>query len=263
MLLPKIKAFLDQVNILSKNRKLAGYKINQTNVREGFAFMAYSYMKESDRSIIAIDDTVLNDKYPVPIRIYTPPQAKNLPVMVYIHGGGHTCGSVSVYDNVVRKITRLTQHIIISIDYRLSPEFAYPTALNDCKVVIKNIFSILYEWKISYRNKDISIMGDSAGGALTTSIIMDQDFTLQNNIKKQVLLYPSVDYTASTESYNKYGNGYLLEADKMKWYFNNYLQNNENKESVSALFAEFYPEMPQTMVVVAEYDPLVDEGVLY
>lgn len=263
MLLPKLKAFLDQVNVLAEHRKKSGFKVNQTNIRESLAFIAFSYMKESDQSILAIDDTILNDKYPIPIRIYMPPQAQNLPVMVYIHGGGHTCGSITVYDKVVRKTTRLTKHIIVSIDYRLSPEFAYPTALNDCKTVIKSIFNVLDGWKINYKDKNLSIMGDSAGGALTTSIVMDKDFTLQHNIKKQVLIYPSVDYTASSESYKKYDTGYLLEIQRMEWYFNNYLQNNEDKKSVSTLFCDFYPEMPETMVVVAEYDPLHDEGILY
>jgi acetyl esterase/lipase len=84
-LLPKIKTFLDQVNKLAANRRLTGFKYNQTNIREGLAVLAFSYMTESNLQIKTIDDTVMNDKYPVPIRIYMPSQHEILPVIIYFH----------------------------------------------------------------------------------------------------------------------------------------------------------------------------------
>lgn len=263
MLLPKIKVFLDQVNVLNKSRQLAGFKYNQTNVREGMAYLPFSYMTEANQQIKIIDDTILNDKYPVPIRIYMPPESKNLPIMLYFHGGGHVSGSISIYDKVVRKITKLTNHIVVSVDYRLSPEFAYPVAINDCKKAIANVFSVLDEWNIKYCNRNLTLMGDSAGGALSASIIMDAEFVCRYKIKKQVLIYPSLDYTMSTDSVDKYATGYLLERAKKEWYFKNYLQNNEDRKTVSPLHSNVYVSMPKTLVIVAQYDPLHDEGVLY
>lgn len=263
MLLPKIKEFLDRVNLLVRNRQLSGFKYTQTNVRESMMTLTFSYMTEANKNIETIDDAILNDKYPVPIRIYMPPEHNSLPILIYFHGGGHTCGSISVYDNVVRKITKLTTYIVVSVDYRLSPEFAYPIAINDCKKVIANIFAVLDEWDIKYKDEDLTLMGDSAGAALIASIVVDEAFVRRYKIKKQVLIYPSLDYTLSTDSSAKYAIGYLLEEAKMEWYFKNYLQNNEDRKLVSPLHNNVYVGMPETLIIVAEYDPLRDEGILY
>lgn len=263
MLLPKIHELLQQINQMNQSREKFGFKYNQTNIREGLAFLAYSYMTESNLSILTIDDSILNGNYPIPIRIYMPPNAENLPVAIYIHGGGNVCGSITVYDRVVRKLAKMINHIIVAIDYRLSPEFAYPTSLNDSKAVIEKIFPILDEWKINYLSRNLTLIGDSAGGAITASITADRDFVLKNKIKQQVLIYPSLDYTVSTQSTETYGSGYLLEKEKMKWYFEASFQNNEDRKQISPLYQELYTEMPRTLIIVAEYDPLIDEAVLY
>ena len=47
-------------------------------------------------------------------RIYIPDLSQPLPVAAFIHGGGHMCGSITVYDNIVRKLAKTTNHIIVS-----------------------------------------------------------------------------------------------------------------------------------------------------
>ena len=265
MLLPKIKEFLGQIEAINKARELSGFRLNQTNVREAMAITALFYMTESDRTVTTVDEVIVNNNYPVPVRIYIPKMGNtaSFPVALYFHGGGHVAGGISIYDGIVRKLSNCIKHIIISVEYRLAPEFAYPVGINDCKKVIENSFSILDKRKISYKNKDIVLIGDSAGGAIIASITADQEYVKKSNIKKQVLIYPSLDYTMSTESYDKYGTGYLLEKAKMAWYFENYFQNNEDRKAKSPLHGNFYSAMPDTLVVVAEYDPLIDEAKLY
>ncbi|TXI93095.1 MAG: alpha/beta hydrolase [Neisseriales bacterium] len=261
--LPKIQELLDNAAILKQKLAAVNFKPNQTNVREALAMMTAKYMTDIDYSIFAIDDTVLNGFYPVPVRTYVPNLTKALPVAVFIHGGGHMAGSVTVYDGIVRKLAKTTGHIIVSVDYRLAPEFAYPTGIEDAKAVIRNVFAILDERKIKYLNKDLSIIGDSGGGAFCASIVMDKEFVAMHSIKKQVLIYPSLDYTCSLPSTDTFGEGYLLEKSKMQYYFRSYFQNGEGARQVSPLHGEFYANMPKTMVIVAEFDPLVDEGILY
>jgi acetyl esterase/lipase len=106
-------------------------------------------------------------------------------------------------------------------------------------------------------------MGDSAGGAIAASIVMDKDFVNRYQIKTQVLIYPSLDYTMGTDSLAEYATGYMLEEEKIEWYVKNYLQHNENRKTVSPLHNNVYIGMPKTLVIVAKYDPLRDEGILY
>jgi acetyl esterase/lipase len=261
--LPKIRELLDNATILKQKLAAVNFKPNQTNVREALAMMTAKYMTDIDYSIFAIDDTVLNGFYPVSVRTYVPNLTKALPVAVFIHGGGHMAGGISVYDGIVRKLAKTTEHIIVSVDYRLAPEFAYPTGIEDAKAVIRNVFAILEERKIQYLNKELTIIGDSAGGGICASIVMDKEFVATHAIKHQVLIYPSLDYTCSLPSTDAFGEGYLLEKSKMQYYFRSYFQNGEDVRQVSPLHGEFYANMPKTMVIVAEFDPLIDEGILY
>src|SRR5437016_842612 len=119
-----IQKLLAQVEALKPILAAAGFKRNQLNVREGSSEAQRKFMTDIDHSVVAIDDVVYNGKYPIPIRIYHPRMDAILPVAFFMHGGGHVCGSVTDYDGVVRKIARSTEHIVISIEYRLSPEFA-------------------------------------------------------------------------------------------------------------------------------------------
>lgn len=262
-LTPKIQEFLAQLETVKAYLQTVGFKPNQTNTRESLANTTRLYMTDYDISLFAIDDVVMNGHYPVPIRIYHPKPGTPLPVAVFVHGGGHMCGSIPVYDGIVRKLTSKIEHIVIAIDYRLAPEFPYPTGLEDTKAAIRGIFNVLDERKIAYTNKELKIIGDSGGGAFCASIVMDKEFVVTEQIKKQVLLYPATDYTGSSPTLETLGTGYLLEKSKILWYYDNYLQNNEDRKKISPLFSDFYANMPETLVIVASHDPLIAEGIAY
>ena len=260
---PKIRELLDKIEQIKPYLASIGYKLNQANTREAMANMAYLYMTDYNKMLFTLDDVVMNGHYPVPIRIYHPQPGTPLPVAIFIHGGGHMAGGITVYDGIVRKLSATINHIVISIDYRLAPEFAYPTGIEDSKAAIRGVFKVLEERKIAYTNRELTLIGDSAGAAVCSSIAMDKEFVVVEQIKKQVLIYPSVDYTLSSPSFAQYGSGYLLEKSKIAWYFESYFQHNEDRKAASPVYGEFYVGMPQTLVVVASHDPLIAEGMAY
>lgn len=261
---PQIQEFLGKVEQLKAYLASINFKPNQTNTREALANMTRLHVTNYNLQLFAIDDVVMNSNYPVPVRIYHPKPGTALPVAVFIHGGGHMCGSITVYDGIVRNLTEKINHIVISVDYRLSPEFAYPTGLEDCKKVIQNVFDVLEQRQIAYSNRDdLTIIGDSGGAALCSTIAMDESFVKQNHITKQILIYPSVDYTLTNPTIDKFGTGYLLDKTKIAWYFDNYFQNNEDRQAKSPLYGNFYSSMPTTLVIVASHDPLSGEGIAY
>ena len=182
--------------------------------------------------------------------------------MVYFHGGGHMAGSVTVYDPICRKLANATQHIVVSVDYRLSPECPYPAAVNDAYRAIKAVWLTLKQRQLAFQRR-LSIAGDSAGGALCATIAHLAQFDDSIAIHRQAIIYPSLDYTMSSKSLQQNAVGYLLQKDKIAWYFDNYFQSSENRKTVSPLHMEFSQQLPKSLVITAEFCPLRDEGFTY
>lgn len=237
----------------------AGFKPTPVNAREGLANLTAG-LGIKGPTLSTYDDIINAPKYNVPVRIYHPNPTQSLPVIVYYHGGGHMGGSVTVYDNICRKFAVETQHIVISVEYRLSPENPYPAGITDCFNVIKYGWTVLDNRNLNYK-KELTIMGDSGGGACAATVAVMAQQELDISLKNMVLIYPSLDYTLSTSSVVENGKGYLLETSKIRWYFDNYFQNNEDRKEASPIFANINPKkFPKTFIITAQYCPLRDEG---
>lgn len=260
---PDLQDFLDQFTVYKQKLLARGFKPNQTNTREAMANASQLYVTDYDRDMLTVDDTVDMDGYPIPIRVYLPATDKALPLAVFIHGGGHMCGSITTYDGICRKLAEACQHIIVAIDYRLAPEFKYPVGLNDCRAAIRGLATILAERGIQLARTDITLIGDSGGGALCATLSSDEDFVQEVNIRQQVLFYPGMDYTLSSDSMQRLGEGYYLERNKIKWFYDNYFPSGADRKVASPLYAGFYATMPRTLILLAEYDPVIDEGLAY
>ncbi len=148
---PKLKEFLTFVNNLKPKLEQIGFVKTPSNTREASANNQRHYMTDIDYTILAVDDFIINGDYPVCLRIYIPNPTEASEIIFFMHGGGHVSGSVAQYDGVTRKIAKNTNKIVVSIDYRLSPEFKYPTGLNDCKAVINNIYLLMLRIKCNLK----------------------------------------------------------------------------------------------------------------
>ena len=261
-LAPELIEWLRAFNALLKKLESSGFKATSTNAREGLANLTYTLVTEKTPIDWIQDDLVEGDEFNVPVRIYHPQPDTHLPVLIYFHGGGHMAGSVSVYDPICRRIARTADHIVVSVDYRLAPECPYPAGINDALTVIRNIWPTLESREVRFNDR-LSIAGDSAGGAMcaTVSHVLQHDPAVK--IYKQVLIYPGLDYTMQTDSMDQNGKGYLLEKNKIAWYFDNYFSRGEDRRRCSPLFMEFTQNLPESLVVTAEFCPLRDEALSY
>ena len=255
---PWLTSFNQQLSIMQAN----GYKPTCTNVREGLAFLTAGFVTDIPAIAWVQDDLIPASDYAVPVRIYHPAPERALPVFIYFHGGGHMAGGITVYDAICRKIALAAQHIVIAVDYRLAPECPYPAAVTDACNVVKYIWHVLDERKLNYQPQ-LSIGGDSAGGALSATVAARVQLDPSFPLHAQVLIYPSLDYTLSAPSLTENGTGYLLPKEKVTWYINQYFQHQENREAASPLFAEFSHHLPPTLLISAEFCPLRDEGIAY
>lgn len=259
---PKLQQWLDRYNQLVADQLKTGFKPTPTNAREGLANLTFALVTDCPDVAWIQDDIVPSAPYAVPVRIYHPQPDAELPVLIYYHGGGHMAGSITVYDPICRKLALATRHIVVSVDYRRAPECAFPAAVVDACNVAKDVWPVLDGRGLPYRSR-LSIAGDSGGGALCATVAHKTQFDDDVDILHQVLIYPSLDYTLSMPSVEQNGVGYLLQKDKILWYFDNYFQHLEDRRAASPLHMEFTRKLPQTFVVTAEFCPLRDEGRAY
>jgi acetyl esterase/lipase len=256
---PKLSDFITQVNIAAEEAKASGILFTPSLVRGNLdkleAFIGQgpelSYMEEK-----VLESSAHN----IPVRVYSPSSDEALPVVIHFHGGGHMCGSIELYDAISRKIAKAGHCIVIAVEYRLAPEYPYPAGINDCQFVLENYQKLLEEVN---DNGKLMIAGDSAGGAICTTLASQNKNNSTIKIDKQILIYPSVDYTMCSSSVKENGKGFLLETSKVNWYFDHYFQHNEPRKQVSPLFMAMDGNMPETIIFTAGCDPLRDEGIAY
>lgn len=259
---PKLEAWLENFNVLVNQLVAGGFKPTATNAREGLANLTKNLLTEVPAVAWIQDDLVTGGEYAVPVRIYHPAPEEALPVLVYYHGGGHMAGSVTVYDPICRKLALATKHIVVSVDYRLAPECPYPAGLNDAYSVVQNLWATLDGRNLNY-TPTLSIAGDSGGGALVASVSAKAQFDENVTIAKQVMVYPSLDYTMDSNSMEENATGYLLQKGKIAWYFDNYFSQGEDRKQASPLFQPMTDKLPETLLFTAEFCPLRDEGIAY
>ena len=259
---PQLQSWLAEYNRLVKELEEKGFKPTPINVREGLANLTRRWVSQIPEVALIQDDWVTGPGVDVPVRIYHPSPDRKLPVLVYYHGGGHMAGSVTVYDPIYRKLALAAQHIVVAPEYRLAPECPYPAGVEDAYHVAKYLWPTL-EGRALNVHPRLSLGGDSAGGALCATVAHLAQHDDDLPISKQVLIYPSLDYTMNTASMEENGVGYLLQKEKIGWYFSHYFQHAENRRSASPLYQEFTDNLPETLVVTAEFCPLRDEGQAY
>ena len=182
-------------------------------------------------------------------------------IYMHIHGGGFCLGSSEGQDAGLEKMTNDLNCSVISVDYRLAPEYPYPAATDDCENValwlIENI-------KNEYGVEKIVVGGESAGAHLcVTTLLRLKSKNLQHNIKALNLIFGT--YSANplpSEIFSK-DKALLLSSAMMKKFEDSYLQNNEDKinPDVSPMFGNF-DDMPPAIFTVGTKDVLLDHTLL-
>jgi len=256
---PKLHGFIELANFAADKFKASGVTLTPSLVRESLEKLG-QFLGEGPKLDYVEEKLLTTPNFEMPVRVYSPAPNEELPVVVHYHGGGHMCGNIALYDSISRKIAKAGHCVVIAIEYRLAPEFPYPCAIEDSQYALEHYKEVLQGVKF---NQQLIIVGDSAGGAICTTLASNNIDNDKVKINKQILIYPSVDYTFSSPSIDENGTGFLLETDKIDWYFNHYFQKNEDDKKCSPLFMPMSATMPETLVFTAGCDPLKDEGIAY
>jgi acetyl esterase len=205
---------------------------------------------------IALDGRVLAT------RMYVPLRDEGKAMVLYFHGGSFIMGDLETHDALCRRLSADTGMRFLAVDYRLAPEHQFPAGVDDAVDVIRYVASHTADF--ANVDAELIVMGDSAGAALAA---VASALTRHENlgIAAQVLIYPTLGPELVTESAHTYATGYLLEVDHLRYDYSQYLGdwNDHSDPRVSPLMFEDLCGAPPAIVLVAQCDPLRDEGVAY
>lgn len=193
----------------------------------------------------------------IALRIYTPVERKT-GVCVYFHAGGWVIGDLDFSDATCRRLCAAAGCVLVSADYRLAPEHPYPQPLDDA-------FAAL-EWAAAQYPGRVVVAGESAGGNLAAACAIRARARGGPSIAGQWMAYPVTDHACDTASHQDIGErNLLLSTADMKWFWNHYCPPGIDRSvpELSPLRASDAAGLPPAMIVVAELDPLRDEGLAY
>jgi len=202
----------------------------------------------------------------IALRIYTPREPKSgekLPVLMWFHGGGFVIGSLDTHDSVCRMLANRADCIVVSVDYRLAPESRFPAAVEDCSAALKWV--ALHAVEFGADPTCIAVGGDSAGANLATVMAILARDAAHPKLVFQLLIYPCTAPEPETPSHHKFKEGYILSRNSITWFYRQYLRGGKDTADFrfAPLIHDDLSSLPPSLIIVAGYDPLRDEGVEY
>ena len=259
--------FLDDYNKKTANQPDAIPEALIEGVREIGEFVFLNKMVTKHPAEVEAVETIhipSKNNRVVELRIYRPNNTLDLPIILFMHGGGWCVGSLNTHDALARSFAKGSNAIVVSVGYNLAPEHKYPAGLEDVETA--------YEWvrtNVSHlqSNGQIALAGDSAGGNLATCLCLKYRNEARPLPLFQVLLYPPTDLsTMQTASHRQFNPGaYYLTEGQLKAFRRMYLGDARKAFDpyTSPLLAEDLAGLPPSIICTAEFDPVRDEGEAY
>jgi acetyl esterase len=257
------------IELMSKTGGVDASRLSIEDSRKAFRNLYFTLFapKQPCTSLFSIENTSFNGPFgEVPLRVYKPSSKADLPICMYFHGGGWVRGDLDIYDHFCRMLSSLSDFIVISVDYHLSPEYKFPNAIEEAYSSIK--WAAANAESLGGNALKLAVAGDSSGGNIAaSSALLCRDRKEDSpRLCFQLLIYPVLNMDFSTRSYVENGEGYFLTRDKMIYFWNQYL-SDKDKDSKNPyacpLISSNMQGLPPAHIVTAEFDPLRDEGQMY
>ena len=174
-------------------------------------------------------------------------------------------GNSHTHDRLIRELATEANSAVVFPEYSRSPEAKYPTALEEIYATLEWISD--HAAVQNFDGDHITVAGDSVGGNMTAAITLLAKERKGPKIDKQLLFYPVTDANFDTESYHDFAEGYFLTREGMKWVWDQYTtdENQRNEITASPLRASLddLKGLPEALVITAQADVLRDEGEAY
>ncbi len=209
------------------------------------------------------DHRIEAGSHQIPVRIYNPYGGSGLPAVIFFHGGWFFAGDLETHDRPLRALANAAGCMVVAVDYRLAPEHPFPAAIDDGISVLKWVAAEGTRFGIDPDR--LIIAGDSAGGTIAT-VLARKAFAVKGlHVLLQVLIYPVTDPTLQSESWHQFANGPVITLDTALQAWHMYVPDIADKQNADAapMLTGDFDHSPNALVIVAEFDPLHDEGIAY
>lgn len=196
-------------------------------------------------------------------RIHRPDERRDNAALIYLHGGGYTFFSIDTHDRLMREYAARTGMAVIGLDYPLSPEAKFPTALHQVVACVE--WLARYGASIGIDGDRLAIGGDSAGGNLSlAAALLLRDRGSPGLLKALLLNYPGLSPDKSADAVARFGgDGAILTAAEAEFFWNNYLRDAADRcdPLANTLIAD-PAGLPPALFVVAEIDLLAEQSTI-
>lgn len=208
-----------------------------------------------------LDQSVKGPHGPIPVRIYYPRGNPNLPLLIYLHGGGFIKGGIESHDKICRWIASRSGAAVASVDYRLAPEHKFPAPLEEAVAVFDWATGSAQDLRINPRR--IGMGGDSAGASITLGAALSLKAAGRPNaLKFMMLFYGSYGLGYDCDSSKAYGDRiYGLTESTRRFYRSCYVASEADHDDprLNQLGADL-SGLPPAFIGAAEMDPLCDNS---
>jgi acetyl esterase len=202
----------------------------------------------------------------VAIRIYTPkaPSPEPRPCLFEIHGGGFLFGNIAMMDPYCDAVAGLLGAVVVSVEYRLAPEYPFPAGVEDCYAAL--CWTAEHARELGVDPARIAIAGQSAGGGLAAATALLARDRKGPKLCFQLLDIPELDDRLETASMRAFTDTPLWNRPNAVWSWKHYLGPNHRGEVspyAAPSRAKDLSGLPAAYVSTMEFDPLRDEGIDY
>lgn len=201
----------------------------------------------------------------LPVWIYRPDNeaARPQPGLIYFHGSGWVVANIDVADTFSRSLANRTGCVVAAVNYQKAPEHKFPIPFEDCYAA--TLWAAEHAAELQVDPRRVGVAGDSAGGNLAAAVAIKARDAGGPALAYQLLIYPATNYDLDTPSALANAEGYLLQRESMRWFWEHYLAKPADAENPLAcpLRAADLSGLPPAFVVTAEFDPLCDDGERY
>jgi len=257
-----VKAFLSVLNVPGAPglETLSVNEARQVLINaQAAADVDYSGIEESEKTISA-------GGFSIKLNIVKPAGNKEqLPVFIFIHGGGWVLGDYPTHKRMVRDLVVLSGAAGVFVNYTPSPEARYPQAVNEIYAATKWVAE--HGAEIGVDGSRLAIVGNSVGGNMATVTAIKAKENKGPEIRVQVLFWPIVDAGFEHDTYKRFGQDRFLTTPLMKWMYNQYTTDPAEREQVYAsplnATIDQLKGLPPALIQVAEADVLRDGGEAY
>jgi acetyl esterase len=216
--------------------------------RDFYDLYCAHFRKPRPENIVAKDFAV----GPILCRLYKPKQSKDLPVMLYLHGGSYIMGGLESHDDICAEISDRAGIAVVGVNYRLAPEHPFPAAFDDAWAVLKYV---------SAQYGKIIVGGDSAGASLSAALALKSRDEGGPKLAGQILIYPGLGGDVTKGSYISQANAPGLGVKDVLYYQGVY--KGGSHKYAEPLRETNFVGLPPAFIVAAGLDPLCDDSENY